>query len=38
MNEERSAEIVRAMLVIGGAYHDFDMVRRRLLAGARMAD
>ncbi len=31
MKEERSAGIVRAMLVIGGAYHDFDMVRRRLL-------
>lgn len=31
MKEERADGIARAMLVIGGAYHDFDMVRRRLL-------
>ena len=31
MKDEPASGIVRALLVIGGSFHDFDMVRRRLL-------
>ena len=31
MKDEPASGIVRALLVIGGRFHDFDMVRRRLL-------